>query len=181
MSTPKTEAWFSHDIAEMQKAYNTNTLSAFAAAREAVTGFETLPDSVPKMFIYVGNQQNVHAFPSSGFMGLGTGKSASAHWLWAASQYFAPQGYRYVRILRTVPCDRTCSVLFRLHGSSTVEISLEYHWPRADTLFTSGSILPMSEIRMALLQWETLTDKHMRTSSLHWQEVRRLLHGMRPL
>ena len=101
-SAPKTDAWFSHDIVDMQKAYNTNTLSAFAAAREAVAGFETLPGSTPKMFIYVGNQQNVHAFPASGFMGLGMGKSASAHWIWAASQSFAPKDYRYVEFLQTI-------------------------------------------------------------------------------
>ncbi|KAF2096996.1 NAD(P)-binding protein [Rhizodiscina lignyota] len=101
--TPKADDWFSQDLTEMQKAYNTNSLSVLVAAQEAVAGFETLPASAPQLFIYVGNMQNVSAFPSPGFVALGMGKSATSYLIWAASQNFESKGYKFYFVDERTP------------------------------------------------------------------------------
>ena len=45
-------------IENVQKDLSVNTISAYAAAQEAVKGFEKLPNGVKKTFIYTGNAGN---------------------------------------------------------------------------------------------------------------------------
>jgi hypothetical protein len=91
---------FSHDVKEMQAAFNTNTLSVWEAVRLAVDGFDTLPADVPKSFIYTGNMQNVVILPQLLFITLGLGKAATSYLLGAASLTFKDKGYKYVRLRR---------------------------------------------------------------------------------
>lgn len=45
-------------IENLQKDFSVNTTGAYAAAQEAVKGFEKLPQSVKKTFIFTGNKGN---------------------------------------------------------------------------------------------------------------------------
>jgi hypothetical protein len=77
--------------AELEDGHAVNITSAYLAAAEAVKGFETLPEDVPKSFIYTGNGFNQVVVPA--YVGLGIGKSASANWIEGASIYYGPKGY----------------------------------------------------------------------------------------
>jgi hypothetical protein len=99
-SQQKGENRFSHDVKDMQAAFNTNTLSVWEAVRLAVDGFDTLPADVPKSFIYTGNMQNVVILPQLLFITLGLGKAATSYLLGAASLAFKDKGYKYVRLRR---------------------------------------------------------------------------------
>lgn len=54
-----------------------NTTSAYVAAHEAVLAFQELPSDASKTFIYTGNAMNDK--PAAPYMGLGLGKTATAH------------------------------------------------------------------------------------------------------
>lgn len=54
-----------------------NLISAYLAASEAVKGFETLADELPKSFIYTANGLNM--MPQPRLVSLGLGKTAMAH------------------------------------------------------------------------------------------------------
>ncbi|KAK5117330.1 hypothetical protein LTR62_005947 [Meristemomyces frigidus] len=70
-----------------------NTTSVYLAAKEAVSGFETLPTGTPKAFMFTGNLTNTATFPR--LMTQGAGKSASAHMIESASQAYADKGFRF--------------------------------------------------------------------------------------
>ena len=70
-----------------------NTTSAFLAAREALTSFETLPKEIPKTFIYTGNILNEG--PIVGFLTLGMGKIASAHMVELGDTLYRDQNIRF--------------------------------------------------------------------------------------
>lgn len=72
---------------------NINTISAFVAAQQAVLGFEQLPKSAPRTFIYTGNLLNIKVMPT--LLDLGVGKSATAHIIENASTAYADQGFKY--------------------------------------------------------------------------------------
>lgn len=68
-----------------------NVISGYLAAQEAVNGWETLPDGIPKSFIYTGNalnQANISAIPS-----LGMSKMAAHYFIEAAINDYSGKGY----------------------------------------------------------------------------------------
>ncbi|MCJ1313678.1 hypothetical protein MMC25_007357 [Agyrium rufum] len=72
-----------------------NTISPYAAAQQAVSGWETLPKEVKKTFIYTGNASNLQVVPMAIMLTLGVGKSASAYWIGVADMTYSTQGYRF--------------------------------------------------------------------------------------
>ncbi|KAJ6123707.1 hypothetical protein N7471_011024 [Penicillium samsonianum] len=72
-----------------------NTLSAIIAADYAAKGFEQLPESAKKTFIYTGNWLNTTISASSALLTLGVGKAASAYWIGSANQTYSQKGYRF--------------------------------------------------------------------------------------
>lgn len=73
-----------------------NVSSAIVAARRAVQGFEKLPSSVPKTFIYTGNCTNnvSYNFVLPNFISASTGKSAAAVMMATGAKAYAPKGYQ---------------------------------------------------------------------------------------
>ena len=69
-----------------------NIDSAFVAAQQAVLGFQQLPKSAAKVFIYTGNVLNVTVLPR--MMSAGVGKSGAAHMIRAASAAYNDRGYK---------------------------------------------------------------------------------------
>lgn len=80
-------------LADFTRDLKVNTISAFVAAQQAVSGFEQLPDSASKTFIYSGNILNTTTIAS--IMDLGVGKSATAHVIQSAATAYADRGFKY--------------------------------------------------------------------------------------
>ena len=78
---------------DFTRDFNINTTSAFVAAQQAVLGFEQLPDSASKTFIYTGNILNTTTMAP--LMDLGVGKSATAHIIQSAAAAYVDQGFKY--------------------------------------------------------------------------------------
>lgn len=68
-----------------------NVTSAYVAAQEAVKGFATLPDDLPKSYIYTANGLNMMPMPR--LVSLGLGKTAMGHVIENATIAFANNGY----------------------------------------------------------------------------------------
>jgi NAD(P)-dependent dehydrogenase (short-subunit alcohol dehydrogenase family) len=83
---------FSISLEDFQRDLNVNTTSVFAAAKEAVAGFQQLPASASPTFIYTGNMLNTATIAP--LMDLGVGKSASAHMIQLASEAFTDKGFK---------------------------------------------------------------------------------------
>jgi hypothetical protein len=64
------EAQLNYDLA-------VNVSSAYCAAGEAIKGFETLPEELPKSFMYTANGLNM--MPQPRLVSLGLGKTAMGH------------------------------------------------------------------------------------------------------
>lgn len=71
---------------------NVNTTSVFVAAKLAVEGFETLPASAARTFLYTGNALNTVAVPP--LFTLGVGKTATAHMIECAAIAYREKGYK---------------------------------------------------------------------------------------
>jgi len=80
-------------LADFNKDCNINTVSAFVAAQQAVTGFAQLPDSAAKTFVYTGNILNTTIIPP--LLDLGVGKAATAHIIQSAAAAYKDRGYKY--------------------------------------------------------------------------------------
>jgi NAD(P)-dependent dehydrogenase (short-subunit alcohol dehydrogenase family) len=80
-------------LEDYTSAMNVNVNSAFAAAQQAVLGFEKLPSDVKKTFIFTGNITNISAIPA--LLSLGMPKAAAAHMIQAASLSYADKGYQF--------------------------------------------------------------------------------------
>lgn len=80
-------------LTDFTRDLNINTTSAFVAAQQAVLGFEQLPDSASKTFIYTGNILNTTTMAP--LMDLGVGKSATAHIIQSAATAYKDQGFKY--------------------------------------------------------------------------------------
>ena len=80
-------------LADFTRDLNINTVSAFVAAQQAVLGFEQLPDSASKTFIYTGNILNTTTMAP--LMDLGVGKSATAHIIQSAATAYKDRGFKY--------------------------------------------------------------------------------------
>jgi len=91
---PIAESLLSIPVDKVVADLNVNTVSAYAAAQQAINGWETLAADVKKTFIYTGNALNTIVSPTPMMLNLGTGKSASAYWLGSADAAYAGKGYR---------------------------------------------------------------------------------------
>ncbi|KAI9147256.1 Heterokaryon incompatibility protein s [Paramyrothecium foliicola] len=79
---------FERDLAIMD-------MTAFVAAGQAVAGFESPQNSVPKAFIHIGNILAAPTRAVPRIITLGTGKSAASYWIGAASGFYKDKGYRF--------------------------------------------------------------------------------------
>lgn len=84
-------------LADFTKDLHVNTTSAFAAAQQAVLGFEQLPASASRTFIYTGNALNTTTMGP--LLDLGVGKSATAHIIESAAAAYKDRGYKYASTL----------------------------------------------------------------------------------
>lgn len=84
---------FSISLPDFTRDLNINTVSAYAAAQQATLGFEQLPDSAARTFIYTGNIMN-NNYVIGPLMTLGVGKSATAHLIQAAVAAYADKGFK---------------------------------------------------------------------------------------
>lgn len=64
----------------------------YAAIKESLAGFDSLPNDSPKVFLYTGNKLNEG--PAQGMLTLGLGKVATAQIIELASGAYAKKGYR---------------------------------------------------------------------------------------
>jgi hypothetical protein len=78
----------------LEKDVKLTTISGFAAAREAVKGFERLGKDVTRAFIYTGNILNTTIFPTAYVLSLGVGKAGAAYWVGAASKLLEQKGIK---------------------------------------------------------------------------------------
>jgi hypothetical protein len=79
-------------LADFTSDLNINTVSLYATVKEALAGFDKLPSSESKTFLYTGNILNVS--PSPMFTTLGVGKTASAYIIEVASGSYGRKGYK---------------------------------------------------------------------------------------
>lgn len=91
---PDPSSALSIPVDKVTEDLNVNTVSAYAAAQQAVSGWATLPKEVKKSFIYTGNALNETVIPVPMFLNLGIGKAASAHFVGLADGTYAGKGYR---------------------------------------------------------------------------------------
>jgi NAD(P)-dependent dehydrogenase (short-subunit alcohol dehydrogenase family) len=91
---PAGDDLFSIPVESLADNLNTNTVSVYAAAQEAVKGWKTLGKDTKKVFIYTGNKQNTGIGPILLTVTLGIGKSASAYLIGAADTQYSKLGYR---------------------------------------------------------------------------------------
>ncbi|KAF2734069.1 hypothetical protein EJ04DRAFT_494011 [Polyplosphaeria fusca] len=92
---PDTSSIFTTPKEAIVSDLNINTISAYVAAQQAVSGWESLPKEAKKTFIYTGNMLNTAPLPSPTLMTLGIGKSASASWIGLADTLYASKGFRF--------------------------------------------------------------------------------------
>ncbi|UZP32240.1 hypothetical protein NXS19_000056 [Fusarium pseudograminearum] len=65
----------------------------FCRCAAAILGFDQLPSSAARTFIYTGNVTNVAILPK--MLSSGVGKSGAAHMIWAASVGYKDRGYKF--------------------------------------------------------------------------------------
>ncbi|KAF4955911.1 hypothetical protein FSARC_11726 [Fusarium sarcochroum] len=70
-----------------------NIFGAYAAAQEAVKGWQEFPRSSKPTFIFTGNCANVAPFPS--IMTLGVGKAGAAAFVEVAATAYKDKGYKF--------------------------------------------------------------------------------------
>jgi NAD(P)-dependent dehydrogenase (short-subunit alcohol dehydrogenase family) len=81
-------------VKDLEKDLAVANSSPYAAAREAVAGFEGLDKSLPKAFVYTGNRLAAVTAPAANFVTLGVGKSAASYWIGVSSALFKDKGYK---------------------------------------------------------------------------------------
>jgi len=64
----------------------------YAAAQQAVRGFEQLPSSASRTFIFTGNVLNTTIIAK--LVSGGIGKQATAHMIRAAAEAYADRGFK---------------------------------------------------------------------------------------
>jgi hypothetical protein len=79
-------------LSDFTRDLNINTTSAFVAAQQAVLGFEQLPQSASRTFVYTGNVLNTTIIAP--LMDQGVGKSATAHIIQSAAAAYTDRGYK---------------------------------------------------------------------------------------
>lgn len=93
---PNPSSMFSISVQDMVSDINLMTVSAYAAAQEAVRGWESLPKGKggKRVFIYTGNMLNKTVLGSAYVLTLGVGKAGAAYWIGSASMLYAEKGYK---------------------------------------------------------------------------------------
>lgn len=93
---PNPKNMFSLRVEDMASDVNLMTVSAYAAAQEAVKGWEGLSkdEGAKKVFIYTGNMLNKTIMASPYVLTLGVGKAGAAYWIGSASALYADKGYK---------------------------------------------------------------------------------------
>lgn len=81
-------------VAQLSTDNNINTISFWAAAQEAVAGWEKLDATVPKAFIYTGNALPWINLPA--YIALGIGKASSALIVKSLAGTYGKRGFRCV-------------------------------------------------------------------------------------
>lgn len=94
LTPPAGDDLFSIPAESLANNLNTNTVTAYAAAQQAVKGWQSLATDAKKVFIYTGNKQNVAIGPMLLTATLGVGKSASSYFIGAADNRYSKLGYR---------------------------------------------------------------------------------------
>jgi NAD(P)-dependent dehydrogenase (short-subunit alcohol dehydrogenase family) len=94
LSPPQGDDLFSIPVESLDADLNTNTVSVYAAAKEAVKGWATLNGDSKKVFIYTGNKLNTWIAPMLLTVTLGIGKSATSYLIGSADARYAKDGYR---------------------------------------------------------------------------------------
>jgi len=83
----------SFPLSDFTRDFNVNTTSMFVAAQQAVLGFEHLPASASKTFIFTGNIMNETIILP--LFSNGVGKAAAAHIIQSAAAAYADRGYKF--------------------------------------------------------------------------------------
>jgi NAD(P)-dependent dehydrogenase (short-subunit alcohol dehydrogenase family) len=94
LTPPTGDNLFSIPVESLTTDLNTNTVSVYSAAQQAIKGWETLSNDAKKVFIYTGNKLNTGIGPMLLTVTLGIGKSASAYLIGAADKQYSKVGYR---------------------------------------------------------------------------------------
>jgi hypothetical protein len=88
------EGPLSLSLPELENDIRVNIMSLYAAASEAVKGFESLPQDLSKTFIFVGNKQS-HGFIYPPLVSLGMGKAAAAYMIGSCAVEYSKKGFKY--------------------------------------------------------------------------------------
>ncbi|KAM0715756.1 hypothetical protein Q7P37_008270 [Cladosporium fusiforme] len=80
-------------ISDFEADIAINTTSLYAAVKEALASFATLPSSAARTFLYTGNKLNEG--PAPGMLTLGVGKVASAQVIQLAAAAYGKSGYQF--------------------------------------------------------------------------------------
>ncbi|KAK2803072.1 hypothetical protein FQN50_007153 [Emmonsiellopsis sp. PD_5] len=80
-------------VSQITADITVNYISTYIAAQEAVRGFASFPDDVPKSFIFTGNGLNMKPIPS--LVSMGAGKSATEHFIENAVIAYKDKGYTF--------------------------------------------------------------------------------------
>ena len=89
---PERENPLSLQVKDLTTTLEANVSSAYVAAQEAATSFDSLPSNSSKTFIYTGNRLNIAPIPP--LLTLGVGKAAAAHMMHFLSVSYESQGYK---------------------------------------------------------------------------------------
>jgi len=95
LTRPPPDELLSIPIGSIERDLWVNTFSPLLAAQHAVQGFEELPATAKKVFIYTGNILNSTVLPVPEFFTLGITKAASAYWVGASDLNYSKRGFRF--------------------------------------------------------------------------------------
>ncbi|CAD0107987.1 unnamed protein product [Aureobasidium uvarum] len=113
----------SPSVEAFQSDFAINTASAYAAAKYAVQGFDSLPKEANKVFIYTGNNGNTAIMPQ--FLTLGMGKSAGWYIIQqsAATDRFKAANYRFYYVDERTPQGKATVPSGRAHAEFFLELA----------------------------------------------------------
>lgn len=120
--------------ARLTEILTVSTISAYAAARLAIKGWATLPESAAKAFFFVGNMTNTQVFPETHTLGIG--KNATAYFIETAAEAYMRAGrdYRFYYVDERLENDE--SVMINIDGGAHAlefwklahEVDGQSHW-----------------------------------------------------
>lgn len=90
---PDTDPLSDITLADVLRDNAVNQVSALIAAKHAVAGFERLPATASKTYIFTGNLLNVNPRPA--MLIPGAGKTATANVIQALTRAYGDKGYKF--------------------------------------------------------------------------------------